>query len=67
MAIDKTIKLAIEHAVKKNGQSEQLSKKILAWVETVGAGSEDLHDREAGQRHLEVLFDAVQVTTKDAA
>ena len=66
MAIDKTIKEAIENATKKAGQPGALSKKVLAWLQLVASGSEDLHDRETAQRHLEVLFDAVQVTTKDA-
>ena len=66
MALDRTIKSAIEHAVNESNQSAQLSKKILAWLELVAGGSEDLHDREAAQRHLEVLFDSVVVETKDA-
>ena len=65
MAMDRTIKSAIERAVEESDQSAQLSKKILAWLELVAGGSEDLHDREAAQRHLEVLFDSVAVETRD--
>lgn len=65
MAVDKTIRAAVESAVLESGQSSQLAKKILAWLELVVSGSEDIHDREAAQRHLEVLFASVEVAEKD--
>lgn len=65
MALDRTIKAAVEAAVAQDGQSAHLAKKILVWLDSVIAGNEDLHDRETAQRHLEVLFGAVEVGTKD--
>jgi len=61
MALDKTIRTAIEDAVRDGDQSAQLSKKIIAWLEAVASGSEDIHDQEHAERRLEVLFDAVKV------
>lgn len=65
MALDPTIKTAVEAAVVGEGQSAQLAKKILVWLEAVIAGNEELRDPESAQRHLEVLFGAVEVATKD--
>jgi hypothetical protein len=65
MAVDKTIRAAVEEVVREKGQSAQLAKKILAWLDVVVAGSEDVHDPEAAQRHLEVLFAATEVSTRD--
>ena len=65
MAVDKTIRAAVEEVVREKGQSTQLAKKILAWLDVVASGSEDVNDPEAAQRHLEVLFAAADVPTRD--
>ncbi|MDP2398361.1 MAG: hypothetical protein Q8M53_08415 [Burkholderiales bacterium] len=62
--LDKTIQEAINSAVRDAGQKKQLSNKLLAWVESVVSGNEDIHDPDSSIRHLELLFDAVEL--KDA-
>lgn len=65
MALDRTIREAVQTAVRDAGQPDQLSKKLLAWLEAIVTGNEELNDRDASQRHLEVLFGAVDVSGKD--
>ena len=59
MEIDKVIRAAIQESVAASGQSSELAKKIVAWVETLSSGSEDLGGGDAATRHLEVLYASV--------
>ena len=62
MALDQTIKDAVNSAVREAGQSQQLATKLLAWIDAVISGNEDVHDRDSSLRHLELLFKAVELS-----
>jgi hypothetical protein len=65
MAVDRTIQEAVLASVREAGQPDQLAKKLLAWLEAIASGNEELTDLEAAQRHLELLFGAVEITASD--
>ena len=52
---------ALISAVKEAGQDETLSKRILAWYEGLTSGNESLSDPESVLRHLELLYDSVNL------
>ena len=65
MEIDIVIKKAIEAAVRENGQSPDLAKKIVAWVTAFAAGSENLQAGDSAERHLAVLYESVELNSDD--
>lgn len=60
MTIDPKIKEAVEAAVSSAGQESTLALKLIRWFEAVASGSEQIGDRQAADRHLELLYEATQ-------
>jgi hypothetical protein len=56
MMVDPKIKEAIEEAVEEAGQSPALTRRLIAWLEAVTSGNEDINDSAAADRHLEMLY-----------
>lgn len=65
MTIDARIEQAIQEAVKEADQPLALALRLIAWFEAVTSGNEDINDGSAAARHLEVLFEATLISTKD--
>lgn len=61
MALDEKIAEAICEAVSEYGQHQKLALRLIAWLEAVTSGNEDINDAVAAQRHLDVLYDATSV------
>ena len=57
MAIDPKIEEAIEAAVQELKQSPSLARKLIAWMNSVTSGNEDLNDIQSMYRHLDLLYD----------
>ena len=62
--MDPKIKAAIEMAVSEAAQSQGLARKITRWFEAIASGNEDITDRQATDRHLELLYDEVQTSSR---
>jgi hypothetical protein len=60
MSVDPKIKEAIEAAVARAGQEITLAPKLIRWFEAVASGSEQIGDRQAANRHLELLYETTQ-------
>ena len=61
MSLDIEITEAIEAAVEEAGQPATVAKRLIAWLEAINSGNEDLNDREQAERHLDVLYDGTVV------
>lgn len=62
MPIDLIMKEAIVEAVESGDQSKELSQKIVAWLNALISGNEDISNDEDALRHLELLYNEVKVT-----
>ena len=60
--MDPKIEEAIEEAVREEGQSKALARKLAAWFDAVASGNEDLNDRQSANRHLELVYEETQVS-----
>jgi len=58
MSVDPKIIEAIESAVELHGQDKSLTSKIVAWLENLAAGNEELSDKASVDRYLDVLYGA---------
>jgi hypothetical protein len=58
MSLDAKIQEAIEESVKEHGQSEALAKQIVAWMEAITSGKQDLLDPSATARRVKLLYEA---------
>lgn len=65
MSVDKKITEAIEKAVEQHGQPYSLATKIIAWLEALSAGNEDLNDKQSADRRLELLYDATPAAKEE--
>lgn len=61
MAIHPRLKSAVEEAVRNAGQSQSLAQKIIAWLEAIASGNEELGDRASAERHVELLYEETSV------
>lgn len=61
MAIDPKMKEAIEDVVDTIAQPETVAKRLIAWIEQIVSGNEDINDKQFANRHLELLYDAIVV------
>lgn len=59
--MDPKIVASIEKAVHEEGQSEALARRLVAWFGAIASGSEDINDKQASNRHLELLFNEVEL------
>jgi hypothetical protein len=62
MALDPKLTEAIRSAVADAGQSPALSRRLIAWMDAVTSGNEDLNDAGASLRHLEQLYSETSVS-----
>lgn len=65
MSIDPKIVEAIEEAVKEAEQPESLSRKLIAWMNAVVSGNEDMNDIQTAQRHLNLLYEETVIKIKE--
>ena len=63
MSLDPKISQAIKEAVDEVGQSAALARRLIAWMDAVTSGNEDLADQAAAARHLEVLYAETSVNS----
>ncbi|MCZ4245464.1 CxC ATPase DNA modification system associated small protein [Pedobacter punctiformis] len=59
--IHKKIKSAIEAAVAQEGQPPELAAKLVAWMEQLMEGNEDIADQETYRRRTGVCFETTIV------
>ena len=53
------IKEAIEESVRNEGQSQELAKKIIVWIENLCDGNELISDRSAYTKRCKLCFESV--------
>lgn len=61
MIVDPKIKASIEEAVREESQSEALARRLVAWFKAIASGNEDINDKQASNRHLELLYNEVEL------
>ncbi len=61
MPIDSIMKEAIIDAVQDVGQNKGLSNKIIAWINSLLSGNEDIASDEDALRHLELIYNEVEL------
>ncbi len=61
MSLDPKIEEAIQAAVKQEGQSEVLARRLVAWMKAIVSGNENVNSEQSANRHLELLYDATKV------
>lgn len=66
MSLDRKITEAIETAVAEEGQPDVVAKRLIAWLEEINSGNEDLSDGEQAKRHLDVLYDGTVIDSGSA-
>ena len=57
MAIDPQIEQAVRTAVKQAKQADSLADKIIAWINAINSGNEDINDPSASSRHLDLIYE----------
>lgn len=65
MTLDAKIIEAISATVDEAGQSPALARRLVAWMEGVTSGNEDLNDADATARHLELLYTEAVVSSAE--
>jgi len=61
MSIYQIMKDAIIETVNKENQNKQLSQKIIAWLDALISGNEEIGDKDASLRHLELIYAEVNL------
>lgn len=61
MGLDPKITEAIEAATADSGQSPALARRLVAWLEAVTSGNEDVNNTAEADRHLEVLYEETAI------
>ncbi len=62
MALDETVRNALETAVREARQPPAVTKQLLSWYEALYSGNETLEqDRDDALRRLARLYDAVSI------
>ena len=65
MKIDAEIRNALAIVVEEEGQSEGVTKKLIAWLEAIAEGNENADDMGAAEAHIKLIFDELSVTIDD--
>jgi hypothetical protein len=65
MSIDQRIKDAIGESVADHNQSENLTSKIIAWLEALADGNETLEDKDKVDQHLELIYAETKVNISE--
>lgn len=60
MSVDPIIKACIEEAIAEENQDDELSRKIIAWYDSLLNGNEDLSDDERVISRLALIFDEIK-------
>lgn len=58
MTLDPKINQAIIEASQGLKQSEELTRRLTAWISALLDGNESLSDPDSRDRHLELIYDA---------
>lgn len=61
MIVDPKIVTSIEEAVREEGQREALARRLVAWFRAIAPGNEDINDKQASNRHLELLYNETEL------
>ncbi|MDX6444417.1 MAG: Small protein from certain CxC ATPase-based modification system [Blastocatellia bacterium] len=61
MGLDPKITEAVEAATAEAGQSPALARRLVAWLEAVSSGNEDVNNTAEADRHLEVLYEETSI------
>ena len=61
MSMDIKITEAIEAAVEEAGQPPAVAKRMVAWLEAINSGKENIDDPARSERRLEVLYEGTIV------
>lgn len=56
MGLDRKVGDSIRQAVRDAKQSDEVANKIIAWLEALTGGNENLADRDATIKRLELLY-----------
>ena len=65
MSVDTKIKEAIETSVSDSEQPKGLSRMLIRWFEAIAVGNEEIDDKQATDRHLELLYGEIQVPLQE--
>lgn len=60
------LRRAVEQSVQAAGQPPAVAQRLIAWIEAVVSGNEDLSDKETSRTRMERLMEAVIVPTEEA-
>lgn len=58
--MDPKIVDSIEEAVSEEGQSKALARRLVAWFDAIASGNEDINNKQAANRHLELLYNEAE-------
>lgn len=61
MIVDPKIIVSIEEAAREEGQSKALARRLVAWFGAIASGNEDINDKQASNRHLELLYNETEL------
>jgi hypothetical protein len=59
LSLDPKIVEALRTATSEAGQPPALARRLVAWLEAVADGNEDINDIAATDRRLEIAYEAV--------
>jgi hypothetical protein len=59
------IENAIKSAVQDCGQSPDLAKKIMAWMQALSVGNETIESGQRATQRVGVIFEATKTATKE--
>lgn len=65
MALPPEITAAVQEAVREAGQPEHVATKITRWLDALSSGQESINETESVQRHLDVIFESLDVRLED--
>ena len=65
MSIDSKVHESVKKAVEDARQPESLATKIIAWLDSVVSGNEDINDSESALRHLELIYGETKVIASE--
>jgi len=63
--IDPILRKAIVQSTEMAGQPSDLALRLIAWIEALVSGNEELTDREATRTRMERLMEAIVVPADD--
>ena len=61
MKIDEQFEQTIYKIVGEYGESSAVSQKIIAWIENIADGSENVFDRNSYRRFLDLIYSNMEI------